>query len=211
MLNEKRNILELAKYGGTNEEVDIAMMDMLSDSEFNINNYRDEWLYTPLHYAAMNGSEYIVKSFLSRISQVYNIKRVSKIKNDTIYMLFDVYAETKYGATPFQFAMIPGNCIEMMRIFLMYGYDINYQNNVGNTALMIAVLSNNFLAVDFLLKNKALINIKNNRNRDVFAYNKTAQIYKILLMYKYIQDLSVDNNDSFDETDMKFKRRNLSV
>lgn len=202
MVKVKKNILELAKYGGTDEEVDVAMKEMLTNSNFN--EYIDVWGYTPLHYAAMNGSGYIIKSFLSKICSLKNISKLNGIS-----MVFDVYAETRYGANPFQLAMIPDNRRILMRIFLSCGYDINHQNKVGDTALMLAAISNNESAVEFLLKNNALINIKNIRNMDVFAYTKTMKIKKILMLYMKIQEFSIDDND--EKFELEFKKRNLSV
>lgn len=89
------------------------------------------------------------------------------------------YAEIliKYGAdyTKFDkndlnmfFYFIINNNLVFVKYLIDMGYDVNLQNDLGTTALMIAAFINNLYMVKLLVENNAIINIENNKSQTAY-------------------------------------------
>lgn len=71
---------------------------------------------------------------------------------------------SKFGETPLHFACMKGH-LEMVQLLIDYKANINKNDHCDNTTLHYAVSSNNPALVEWLLRDKDLVDIINTRNR----------------------------------------------
>lgn len=114
--------------------------------------------------ANLNGAKFLVK-------QGANINQVNKKEQDLFFLAArGEYLETKYSKRPKATKQM------LEYVYSLYHFDINNQNDIGSTPLIVAAASGNIEAVEFLLEKGADTSIKNTRGYDV----KEAAMY-----YKY--------------------------
>ena len=86
----------------------------------------------------------------------------------------DVYSRNKAGETPFMIAAKKRSNPDTLDILLKEGSNINAQDNLGNTALMKVVQHPQAMmrlcVIEFLIKNGANVDIKNNEGKDIWDY-----------------------------------------
>mmetsp|Transcript_30322 Transcript_30322/g.116290 ORF Transcript_30322/g.116290 Transcript_30322/m.116290 type:complete len:147 (-) Transcript_30322:402-842(-) len=113
---------------------------------------------------------------------------------DALQSLKDNPDITKYkpesgsGATPLHYAAANGH-LEIMRLLISHGADLNAVNEYGNTALHFAAINEKADAVELLLRNKADAALSNEFNRNPFdeAVAKNNGRIRHMLM-KYIEE-----------------------
>jgi len=124
---------------------DLETVKFLLNKGIDINLTDEGWLMpTPLESAAANGNAAMVKLFLEAGANP-NINRwgcYPRLQNDCLF-----YSGTQ---TPLHYAAIK-NYLEIIKILLDHGADINMQNDEGNTALHFAVGANKPEMVNLLL------------------------------------------------------------
>ena len=122
---------------------------------------------------------------------------IQSIKN-YIYFGYDLNVDN-YGYTPLIYVSI-SNQIEIAKLLLNAGADVNKQNNIGSTALIYAAYNNNIEIVKLLLNSDADIDKQNSAGRTALmsaAYNNNREIIELLLDY-YADEFTLDyNNKSF--------------
>lgn len=117
------------------------------------------------------------------------------------------------GRTPLMRAADKGN-IDVIRILIENGADVNTQTQTGYTALMMAAGSGKVQAVDFLLKAKANPNIQNNSGatalmRAIDGEGDSAQIKTIVkLLLKAGADINL--HDKEGKTALDYAKENFN-
>ena len=137
------------------DEVNIDLIKLLIDTGANI-NFKDSQGDSPLILAGEQQDLELMRVLLNTPNINVNIV-------------------DRRGRTALHEAIISSN-IEMCRLLIEYGADVNIQDNNGDTPLLKAFKVNEFNLeiVRLLVDRGAYININDNNNRNVFFY---AEIY----------------------------------
>ena len=137
------------------DEVNIDLIKLLIDTGANI-NFKDSQGDSPLILAGGQEDLELMRVLLNTPNINVNIV-------------------DRYGRTALHQAIISSN-IEMCRLLIEYGADVNIQDNNGDTPLLKAFKVNEFNLeiVRLLVDRGAYININDNNNKNVFFY---AEIY----------------------------------
>ena len=142
---------------------------------------------------------------MSNIKNFKNKDIFTYIKNNNIQSIknyidfgYDLNIDD-YGYTPLIYVSI-SNQIEIAKLLLNAGADVNIQNNTGSTALIYAAYNNNIEIIKLLLNSDADIDKQNSAGRTALmsaAYNNNREIIELLLDY-YADEFTLDyNNKSF--------------
>ncbi len=85
--------------------------------------------------------------------------------------------------TPLHIAASLGKS-EIIKILLPCTVNVNAANSVGTTALMFAVMSDNFDSIELILKTKARTDIIDMKSRTVFGMTESKAVRDLLIKYE---------------------------
>jgi ankyrin repeat protein len=159
------NEIDTAAGTGNLEKV-TALLKANPDLVFN----KNEGNYTPLHVAALNGQNAIVKLLLASNADV-NVKGATgdtplnfavrgnhlEIAKMLLAQKADVNAKNNWGYTPLRTAIDHGGSIDLLALLIASNADVNLKDNIGFTPLADATGTN---VAKLLLANKADLNAR---------------------------------------------------
>lgn len=144
------------------------------------------------YMACEQGNTYAVKKFLDR-------GIIDNLRFD-----FSVIG-TDY--TPLMVASMHDQ-VDVARILLEYGLDVNAKKGNGTTALMLASIHGNLNAAKLLLEHEADVNLKNNKGNTALmdaSYHGSIEIIKLLLDHR--ADINTLDNNGNTALDVALQKR----
>eukprot|EP01090_Pellita_catalonica_P022344 TRINITY_DN864_c0_g1_i1.p1 TRINITY_DN864_c0_g1~~TRINITY_DN864_c0_g1_i1.p1 ORF type:complete len:293 (+),score=51.00 TRINITY_DN864_c0_g1_i1:126-881(+) len=209
----------IALRGGDIDTVKEKMAELKSQGTLaNIINEKDSWFgQTLLHLSAGNGYrdlvEFLCKEGADPNCQDQNGNRPLHAAagdnfSDCAQTLLDNGADVNAvenirGDTALHTAVSPEDFVEIAKLFVNAGADLNIKNRNGVTPLMKAAESGSFMCVEHLLKSKAEVDLCD-ENGNTALHHSVAQDEQdcVQLLLKYGASKTIENNDgktAFDD------------
>lgn len=215
------NLLHLAAKFSDEKLVD-KLLELAKDNKSYAQITNND-LFTPLHFAAMTGSKFIVQKLISlgaKIDQASSIEKrywtpshfAAKYNSFEVMKLFieqgsDKEIKTSFGLTPLAIAAEFG-ALEVVNLLLKSGAKVNIETNEEShkmTALHYAVIGNNEVIVDNLLKANIDFNALTSSNLSAIEFaaeRNSVNIVQILLSYgveRWESALEIAKNNNAEE------------
>ncbi|MBM7558121.1 ankyrin repeat domain-containing protein [Halanaerobacter jeridensis] len=143
-----------------------AKILLKNSDNFNVNAVDDTFGRTALMYAAKNGDLGMVNKLIKKGA---NVNYKTKEKKGTLRK--EVYK----GVTALMYAAKNGD-VDMINKLIEEGADVTAKDNMGRTALMMAVM--NPEAVKLLIKKGANVNVKSDKGKTALMYAAAARNIK---------------------------------
>ncbi|XP_063924623.1 inversin-like [Zophobas morio] len=182
------------------------------------NDVRDNFGYTPLHWAAMYGNVEIIKLLLGKTPNVDAVdnfeSKLSEVARERLSFLQhygNIVNEVngKSKLTPFEEAIDSGNYI-LVKKFLNQIDDLNKINDHGHTILHRAVIKRHRLTVEFLLEKSVKLDTLDKCNSSVLhwaAMIGDAEIVQILIKW----NVEVNVIDNFGDSSLAVAAMNAHL
>lgn len=196
LLNQIANLLNLLD--STYEISDQKKFEAIAD----IINSKEEYEYTPLHWAAQKGDKAIVKLLISNGADIHAINSAGSIPLHRAVMHSDremaqiliqagscVNLQDFKDYTSLHWATLRGcsRAGDTLILLIDNGVDIDRVTIEGDTALHFAATYNRQDMVQILLQAGANNNIKNNKNETATDVAKTQEIKDLIISAMYFR------------------------
>ncbi|EAX97922.1 ankyrin repeat protein, putative [Trichomonas vaginalis G3] len=175
-------------------------------------NARNQYGYTPLHYAARDNNKKLVELLISHGADVNIIRIASKLLHHAIRKNYievaeilishgaDVNAKNQHGYIPLHYAASK-NHKEIAKLFISHGADVNAKNLYEYTPLHYAARENNKEIAELLVSNGADINAINKDGYTPLhhaARGNNKEIVEILILHG--ADINTKDKSKFGST-----------
>ncbi len=114
---------------------------------------------------------------------------------------FDMKIRSILGATLLHKATVRNYSVDLVKLLINFGLNVNAQNNEGATALHFACKNNNYEVVKLLIDNGANVNIESLVTKQISLYTTSCvKIIKLLIENK----VNLDHTDCFGCTRLHY-------